>query len=79
LSKYCLLNHPFCNIDANNALCMSCGLGPVIVILPSLGREVEDYDIVASRLVSYGFRVSRSQPRDIGASTGPLTGLTLHD
>ncbi len=55
------------------------GSGPVIVILPSLGRGAEDYDIVAARLVSDGFRVLRPQPRGVGASTGPMTGLTLHD
>ena len=55
------------------------GLGPVIVILPSLGRGAEDYDVVASLLARDGFRVLRPQPRGIGASTGPMTGLTLHD
>lgn len=55
------------------------GSGPVIVILPSLGRGAEDYDIVAARLVSDGFRVLRPQPRGVGASTGPMAGLTLHD
>jgi pimeloyl-ACP methyl ester carboxylesterase len=55
------------------------GLGPVIVILPSLGRGAEDYNIVAALLARDGFRVLRPEPRGIGASTGPMTGLTLHD
>jgi pimeloyl-ACP methyl ester carboxylesterase len=55
------------------------GVGPVIVILPSLGRGAEDYSIVAALLASDGFRILRPQPRGIGASTGPMTGLTLHD
>src|SRR6202162_622734 len=55
------------------------GLGPVIVILPSLGRGAEDYNVVASLLSKDGFRVLRPQPRGIGASTGPMTGVTLHD
>jgi len=55
------------------------GLGPVIVILPSLGRGAEDYNVVAALLARDGFRVLRPQPRGIGASTGPMTGLTLHD
>src|SRR5579863_8655994 len=55
------------------------GLGPVIVILPSLGRGAEDYDVVSSLLARDAFRVLRPQPRGIGASTGPMTGLTLHD
>jgi len=55
------------------------GLGSVIVILPSLGRGAEDYNVVAALLAKDGFRVLRPQPRGIGASTGPMTGLTLHD
>jgi pimeloyl-ACP methyl ester carboxylesterase len=55
------------------------GVGPVIVMLPSLGRGAEDYGVVAALLAKYGYRVLRPQPRGIGASTGPMTGLTLHD
>jgi pimeloyl-ACP methyl ester carboxylesterase len=49
------------------------------VILPSLGRGAEDYDAVAGLLVKDGFRVLRPQPRGVAVSTGPMTGLTLHD
>jgi len=55
------------------------GKGPVIVILPSLGRGATDYDVVGDRLAAAGFQVLRPQPRGIGRSTGPMTGLTLHD
>ena len=55
------------------------GSGPVIVILPSLGRGAADYDQVAAYLAADGYRVLRPQPRGIGGSTGPLGGLTLHD
>ncbi len=55
------------------------GSGPVIVILPSLGRGAADYDAVAAYLAADGFRVLRPQPRGIGGSAGPMTGLTLHD
>jgi pimeloyl-ACP methyl ester carboxylesterase len=55
------------------------GQGPVLVILPSLGRGAEDYKVVATLLARDGFRVLRPQPRGIGMSTGPMTGLTLHD
>jgi pimeloyl-ACP methyl ester carboxylesterase len=55
------------------------GGGEVIVILPSLGRGAADYEVVAGRLAAAGFRVLRPQPRGIGRSTGPMTGLTLHD
>ncbi len=55
------------------------GRGPLIVILPSLGRGAEDYDEVAPRLADKGFRVLRPQPRGIGGSRGPLGRLDLYD
>jgi pimeloyl-ACP methyl ester carboxylesterase len=55
------------------------GSGPVIVILPSLGRSANDYDIVASFLMEDGWRIIRPQPRGVGNSTGPMDNLTLHD
>jgi pimeloyl-ACP methyl ester carboxylesterase len=55
------------------------GEGPAIVLLPSLARDSEDYDLVAQGLAARGLRVLRPQPRGIGASTGPMTGITLHD
>jgi pimeloyl-ACP methyl ester carboxylesterase len=55
------------------------GAGPLILLLPSRGRDSEDYDEVAHGLAQSRFRVLRPQPRGIGKSTGPLQGLTLHD
>ncbi len=55
------------------------GSGLTVVILPSLGRGATDYDQVADLLVAEGIRVLRPQPRGVGASIGPMTGLTLHD
>src|SRR4051794_18984594 len=55
------------------------GTGPLIVLLPSLGRGAEDFDLIAERLASADFRVLRPQPRSIGQSTGPWHGLNLHD
>jgi pimeloyl-ACP methyl ester carboxylesterase len=55
------------------------GRGPAIVLLPSLARDSEDYDEVAEGLAAAGFRVLRPQPRGIGASQGPMTGISLHD
>jgi pimeloyl-ACP methyl ester carboxylesterase len=55
------------------------GQGPAIVLLPSLARDSEDYDAVAEGLAAAGYRVLRPQPRGIGNSTGPLTGISLHD
>jgi pimeloyl-ACP methyl ester carboxylesterase len=55
------------------------GSGPVIVLLPSLGRGASDFDPIAARLAQAGYRVLRPQPRGIGRSSGPLTGIDLHD
>jgi len=55
------------------------GQGRVIVLLPSLGRGASDFDAVAERLAGAGYRVLRPQPRGIGQSRGPLTGIDLHD
>jgi pimeloyl-ACP methyl ester carboxylesterase len=55
------------------------GGGPVIVLLPSLGRGAEDFDAIAERLAAAGFRVLRPQPRGIGQSRGAMTGIDLHD
>lgn len=55
------------------------GNGPAVVLLPSLARDSEDYDAVAEGLAAKGFRVLRPQPRGIGRSKGPMTGVTLHD
>jgi pimeloyl-ACP methyl ester carboxylesterase len=55
------------------------GRGPRIVLLPSLGRGASDFDRIAERLARAGFRVLRPQPRGIGESRGPMTGIDLHD
>src|SRR5947209_10444900 len=55
------------------------GSGPLVVLLPSLGRGVADFDPIAERLAGAGYRVLRPQPRGIGRSGGPMTGIDLHD
>lgn len=55
------------------------GKGPLIVLLPSRGRDSEDYDEVAAGLAKEGFRVLRPQPRGMLGSKGPLKDITLHD
>jgi pimeloyl-ACP methyl ester carboxylesterase len=55
------------------------GKGALIVLLPSRGRDSEDYDEVAAGLAKEGFRVLRPQPRGMHASKGPLKDITLHD
>ncbi|MEN4918713.1 alpha/beta hydrolase [Achromobacter spanius] len=55
------------------------GQGPALVLLPSRGRGAEDFDELAQRFAQAGYRVIRPQPRGIGGSTGPMSGITLHD
>jgi pimeloyl-ACP methyl ester carboxylesterase len=55
------------------------GRGPLIVMLPSRGRDSEDFDDIASRLAAAGYRVLRPQPRGAGKSTGPLEGIRMQD
>lgn len=55
------------------------GQGPVLVMLPSRGRDSLDYEEVAQGLAGLGYTVLRPQPRGIGNSTGRMDGLTLHD
>jgi pimeloyl-ACP methyl ester carboxylesterase len=55
------------------------GNGHPIVLLPSLGRGAADFDPIAQQLAQAGYRALRPQPRGIGESSGPLTGIDLHD
>jgi pimeloyl-ACP methyl ester carboxylesterase len=54
------------------------GSGPLVVLLPSLGRGAADFDPIAERLADAGHRVLRPQPRGIGESRGPMAGINLH-
>jgi pimeloyl-ACP methyl ester carboxylesterase len=54
------------------------GKGPALVLLPSSQRDSEDFDELAARLASQGFRVLRPQPRGMGQSRGPMENLSLH-
>lgn len=55
------------------------GSGPLIVLLPSLGRGATDFDPIAERLAGAGFRVLRPEPRGIGGSSASPTYIDLHD
>jgi len=55
------------------------GEGPPLVILPGLGRPSADVAPLANILASAKYAVLLPESRGIGASTGPLEGLTLHD
>jgi pimeloyl-ACP methyl ester carboxylesterase len=55
------------------------GSGPLVLLIPSLGRGAEDFDDLGGRLAAAGFRALAPQPRGLGASRGPLHDITLHD
>jgi pimeloyl-ACP methyl ester carboxylesterase len=55
------------------------GSGPLVVMIPSLGRPAEDFDDLARRLAAGGYCTLRPQPRGIGRSKGQMIGITLHD
>ena len=55
------------------------GRGPLIVLLPSLGRDSEEFDPIAGQVAAAGFRVVRPRPRGFGRSVGPMEKITLHD
>lgn len=57
----------------------ACGSGLRVVLLPSLGRDVEDYFDIAGMLAVQGCRAIMPSPRGIGASAGSLDGINLHD
>ena len=54
------------------------GDGPAVVVIPSYGRDSgEDFEPFSAALVAAGYRVLRPQPRGVGLSTGPMTGVDL--
>jgi pimeloyl-ACP methyl ester carboxylesterase len=55
------------------------GAGPVIVLLPSLGRGAADFEPIAAALAERGYRVLRPQPRGIGRATSSAPYKDLHD
>ena len=55
------------------------GDGPWLVMLPSLGRGVEDMAEVAHHVARRGFSVCLANPRGIGLSTGLMHDVLLDD
>jgi pimeloyl-ACP methyl ester carboxylesterase len=69
-------------LEAGDGVCIDViveGAGPAIVLLPSLGRDSEDYGEIAEGLAAAGFTVLRPQPRGLGASVGPMHDISLAD
>lgn len=61
-------------IDAGNGVTISVriiGSGQPTLLIPSMGRGVDDYDVVAELLAAQGRRIIMPDPRGIGGSSGP--------
>jgi pimeloyl-ACP methyl ester carboxylesterase len=55
------------------------GEGPVVVMIPSLGRRADDFTDLAVTLAAAGYTAAPVEPRGVGNSVGPMENLTLHD
>ena len=66
-------------IDSGELDVIDRGSGEPILLHPSLGRSIIDFDHLIDALVTAGFRCIAIDPRGIGASTGDLTDLTMRD
>jgi pimeloyl-ACP methyl ester carboxylesterase len=55
------------------------GSGPLVVLVPSLGRGASDFDDLLVRLADAGFKAAAIDPRGVGKSAGPTQGVTLFD
>lgn len=55
------------------------GAGPAVVLIPSLGRGSEDFDLLLPALLRAGLRLILPEPRGIEGSTPLGEGETLHD
>ena len=54
------------------------GQGALVVLLPSLGRDCEDFEILVAELAAKGYRALCPTPRGVGGSQGPDTNISLH-
>lgn len=57
----------------------TCGSGPSIVLVPSLGRGSEDFDALLPTLAKAGLQVILPEPRGIEGSSALHEHHTLHD
>ena len=55
------------------------GKGPLVIMMPGLGRAPDDVVPLARRTATAGFRVVLPETRGIGESKGPMAGVTLRD
>ena len=55
------------------------GKGPLVVLVPSLGRGASDFGDLAAKIAAAGFQTAAVDPRGVGQSRGPSEGVTLFD
>ncbi len=55
------------------------GDGSPVVLLPSLGRTVDDFANLSDRLAASGYRALAIEPRGLTGSSSALAGITLID
>jgi pimeloyl-ACP methyl ester carboxylesterase len=55
------------------------GNGPLVLMIPSLGRGAEDFDDLSRAVIAAGYRVARLQPRGVSRSSGAMEKLTMRD
>ena len=55
------------------------GNGPLVVLVPSLGRGAADFDDLAARISAAGFQTAAVDPRGVGLSRGPSDRVTMFD
>lgn len=53
------------------------GDGPLVVLIPSLGRGAADFDALAAGLADGGYHAAMLEPRGIGGTTAPLDDLSM--
>ena len=53
------------------------GEGPLVVMLPSMGRGAVDFDQLAANVAAAGYRVACPEPRGLGTSAAPNREETL--
>jgi pimeloyl-ACP methyl ester carboxylesterase len=67
------------DLPAGKLELIAMGQGRPIVLIPSLGRGQEDFDIIVPPLLAAGHRLIRPEPRGIGRSAPLRPGMSLHD
>ncbi|MBM3535188.1 MAG: alpha/beta hydrolase [Alphaproteobacteria bacterium] len=58
---------------------LALGAGPLVIMMPGLGRGPDDVVPLARSVAKAGFRVVLPETRGIGESKGKMEGITLRD